>query len=227
MNKIICLLIIAAFANLAAEDVTREQLDLMQQYHLTVPPIIIHPTENRIKVVDKEHGIDVEFLPIGETVELPIKKKPVILPEPTLVGGVVEVDDRNFSAETAQGIVFVDLYANWCGPCRLMSSVVESISHELLNVKFIKVDIEAAPVVKQKVGAYDLPMFALYIDGKISATRLGLTGRTELRQWIEYASNPGKVVQSFTPIREEIYVPQYHRVAKDRVYARGSPKTGW
>lgn len=203
---------VICFSAVASEP-TSEQLELMRQYHLTVPPIILDVygrDKNLVKaeILDNPKHIEIEMLP-GEVVELPLRN-------------VELIDDSNFhKAVSGHGVVFVDFYADWCGPCRSMAAVIENLAHELLTVRFKKVDVDASPVTRQTVGVPLLPTFAVYVDGKLSALRSGAMSQLELRRWIE--SNFSQT----TSYQESVYVPRTDPVVKSRVNARGSCRSGW
>lgn len=211
--------------SVAASEPTAEQLDLMRQYHLTVPPVILDASGHdknlvRAEILDPVYPakhIDVE-LPLAEAVELPLK------PRTTSATEVSTINDSNFATETAEhGVVFVDFYADWCPPCRIMAKEIEALSRELLNVKFKKVDVSTSPQSPKTAGVYSLPAYAVYVDGRLSAVRTGFAGQTELRRWIEISSN----TQMSTQGQESVYVPRITAVSKSRVNARGSFRAGW
>ena len=55
---------------------------------------------------------------------------------------IKQVNSEEFKKEIKDGVVFVDFFANWCGPCKMLSPVVEQLSEDIKDVKFIKVDVD-------------------------------------------------------------------------------------
>ena len=55
---------------------------------------------------------------------------------------VKKVNSNDFKNEIKDGIVFVDFFATWCGPCKMLSPIVDEISEEIKDVKFLKVDVD-------------------------------------------------------------------------------------
>ena len=63
------------------------------------------------------------------------------------------VDNNNFKSEVedSKGFVFVDFYADWCGPCKMMSPIVDELSKET-DVKVVKINVDDSPEIAQKYG---------------------------------------------------------------------------
>jgi thioredoxin 1 len=68
--------------------------------------------------------------------------------------------------ETVQdGIVLIDFWAEWCGPCRQFGPVFERVSEENPDAKFVKVDTESEPDLAARYGVSSIPMLVIYRDG--------------------------------------------------------------
>ena len=65
----------------------------------------------------------------------------------------------------ADGIVLIDFWAEWCGPCRQFGPVFERVSEDNLDAKFVKVDTEAEPELAAQYGVSSIPMLVVYRDG--------------------------------------------------------------
>lgn len=75
------------------------------------------------------------------------------------------VESKDFEAEVKEGVVVVDFYADWCGPCKMLAPVFEELSKEL-PAKFIKIDVDNSQDVAAKFQVASIPTIAILKDGK-------------------------------------------------------------
>lgn len=78
----------------------------------------------------------------------------------------VVADEQDFLTQIGSGTTLVDFYADWCGPCRMLSPVIEKVAAEVKTVKFIKVNVEDMQAVVEKMGISSIPTLILYKNGK-------------------------------------------------------------
>lgn len=91
---------------------------------------------------------------------------PSLFPSP--VNMVLQISStQEFDSTIAQGIVVVDFYATWCGPCRVIAPKVDQLSTQFTSAKFIKVDVDELTDVAQKCKIRAMPTFHVYKDGKV------------------------------------------------------------
>ena len=77
------------------------------------------------------------------------------------------INQNEFDAEVmqAKGLVVVDMYADWCGPCKMMAPVMDSLSEDYDDVKFVKVNVDNNPDLAAKFGVQSIPNFVFIKDG--------------------------------------------------------------
>lgn len=81
---------------------------------------------------------------------------------------MLKVNNQNFEEVVLKSdkLVVVDFFATWCGPCQMLSPVLEEISHELADVTIVKVDVDEAPQLAEKYGVFSIPNVVMIKDGK-------------------------------------------------------------
>jgi thioredoxin 2 len=103
---------------------------------------------------------------------------------------IVDADDATFSevAEAANIPVIVDLWAPWCGPCRMVSPALEQLARDLAGqVKLVKVNVDASPQISRRFGAQAIPTLLVLRRGQVAARQIGAAPLTALRTWVDNA----------------------------------------
>jgi len=98
---------------------------------------------------------------------------------------VKEIKETDFKKEISTGKVLVDCYATWCGPCRMLSPIIDQLSEEINEVNFCKLDVDNAPAVSDEYGIMSIPTLLLFKDGKLSDTVVGLRSKDELEEFLK------------------------------------------
>ena len=77
------------------------------------------------------------------------------------------IDDDHFTAEVLESPapVLVDFTADWCGPCRMMTPVLESLAAERDDLRVVQVDVDADPATAARYGVLSMPTLVLFRDG--------------------------------------------------------------
>ena len=80
-----------------------------------------------------------------------------------------EITDATFEAETKEGLVLVDFWANWCGPCRMQAPILEKLSQELSEdeLKILKMDVDENPETARAFGIMSIPTLLFKKDGQV------------------------------------------------------------
>ena len=95
------------------------------------------------------------------------------------------ITEKNFKEKTAKGVVLVDFFANWCGPCRMMAPILEELSSEIEGASFYKVDVDEDEKLARSFGILSIPTMILFVDGKKVDKHIGLMSKSDLKDMIE------------------------------------------
>ena len=94
------------------------------------------------------------------------------------------VNSNEFTNEIKEGVVFVDFFATWCGPCKMLSPIVDEVSNEIKDVKFIKVDVDTSNDIASKYNIMSIPTLMIFKDGNLIAKQMGLLSKSALIDFI-------------------------------------------
>jgi thioredoxin 1 len=100
---------------------------------------------------------------------------------------VDKVTDATFDQAVlkASGPVVVDFWAEWCGPCRMISPALEEISNSLNGkVKILKLNVDENPATAAKYGVMSIPTLMLFKGGQLASRQVGAAPKQKLEQWI-------------------------------------------
>src|SRR4029450_8206481 len=103
---------------------------------------------------------------------------------------VVDAGDDDFADVVEQSTipVVVDMWAPWCGPCRIVSPALEQLSREFAGkVKLAKVNVDEAPKLSRRFTIQAIPSLLLFQDGEVIARQTGAAPVHTLRSWLERA----------------------------------------
>jgi thioredoxin 2 len=103
---------------------------------------------------------------------------------------IADAGDGDFHevAEQAAVPVVVDLWATWCGPCRMVSPALEQLATERAGqLKLVKVDVDNAPGLSQRFDVKAVPTLLVLRDGEVLARQAGAAPTPALRNWLDRA----------------------------------------
>lgn len=99
----------------------------------------------------------------------------------------VNVSDADFENEVlkADGPVMVDFWAEWCGPCKALSPIVDEVANEVSGkMKVVKINIDENPNAPTKYGVRGIPTLMVFKDGELVDTKVGGMSKTQLNDWL-------------------------------------------
>lgn len=103
---------------------------------------------------------------------------------------IVNAGDDDFAVVAEQSPVpaLIDFWAAWCGPCRMVSPVLDKIARERAGaIKLVKVDVDRAPRLSRRFDIQAIPTLMIIDGGKVVATQTGAAPAEALRSWLDQA----------------------------------------
>ncbi|HEY8545868.1 MAG TPA: thioredoxin [Acidimicrobiales bacterium] len=103
---------------------------------------------------------------------------------------IAEADDESYRAvvERAKVPVLVDLWAPWCGPCKVVSPALEQLARERAGkLKLVKIDVDTSPRISTRFDVRGIPTLMVVVDGRVVDRHVGAAPEAALRQWLETA----------------------------------------
>ena len=99
---------------------------------------------------------------------------------------VNKITEAQFDEEVLKSDVpvLVDFFATWCGPCKMIAPIVEELSNEVDNVKFVSVDVDDAEGLAIRLGISSIPCLILFKNGEEAARNVGAVSKSKLKEFI-------------------------------------------
>ncbi len=92
---------------------------------------------------------------------------------------VSHISKDNFKQEVLdqKGLVLVDFYAEWCGPCKMTEPIIEELSTEMKDIKFVKVNVDENQELASQYSVFSIPTFLIFKDGAVASQFVGAMGK--------------------------------------------------
>ncbi len=101
---------------------------------------------------------------------------------------VSDITDNNFKQEVLEANipVLVDFWAEWCGPCKMLTPIIEELSKELEGkVKIVKINIDNNPDTPSRFGIRSIPTMLLFDKGEKIDSKTGVLPKNTIKEWIQ------------------------------------------
>lgn len=99
---------------------------------------------------------------------------------------ITSTEQWNSSVIRSRVPVFVDFWAEWCGPCRMIGPVLEDLASDYHNnVKFVKVNVDQAAELASRYNVFSIPTLMLFDQGKLVDQKIGAADKESYRRMIE------------------------------------------
>ena len=100
---------------------------------------------------------------------------------------VIKLTTENFEQEVlkSEKTVLVDFYADWCGPCKMMSPVIDEIAEERKDIKVGKLNVDEEMEIAQKFGVMSIPTFIVFKNGEAAAKDMGANPKAAVLEMLK------------------------------------------
>ena len=99
---------------------------------------------------------------------------------------VKTLTDSNFDDEKKSGVVLVDFWAEWCGPCRRLAPTVDALATEFDGRATVgKLNVDENPTIPERYAVRGIPTLLLFKEGELTETIVGLRGKEDIAKLIE------------------------------------------
>ena len=96
------------------------------------------------------------------------------------------VNENNFEEEVLKKEkVLIDFNADWCGPCKMLGPVVETVSNDITDVSFVSVNVDENPNLAKKYGVMSIPCLVVLEKGEEIKRSVGLISRDEIEKLVK------------------------------------------
>ena len=100
---------------------------------------------------------------------------------------VLKVTSANFEEEVLKSdkTVLIDFYADWCGPCKMLSPIIENVANENEDIKVVKIDVDNAQDLAIKYQIYSIPTIVVIKDGKETNRNVGIASKSQILEMVK------------------------------------------
>ena len=100
---------------------------------------------------------------------------------------VLKVTSANFEEEVLNSdkTVLIDFYADWCGPCKMLSPIIENVANENEDIKVVKIDVDNAQDLAIKYQIYSIPTIVVIKNGEETNRNVGIASKSQILEMVK------------------------------------------
>ena len=100
---------------------------------------------------------------------------------------IKHIQENQFQSEVLdnKGLVLVDFYADWCGPCKMLAPILEDVDKELPNLTIVKINVDSAQALSQQYGVMSIPTVYLFDGGMNVGRFVGVKSKEEIIDFVQ------------------------------------------
>ncbi len=97
---------------------------------------------------------------------------------------VIHLNQENFEEVTREGIVLIDFFATWCGPCKMLAPLIDQLAEENPDKKICKIDVDKNPALAERFGVMSIPTLILMKNGTPVEKAVGARSKKALEEFL-------------------------------------------
>ena len=97
---------------------------------------------------------------------------------------IIHGDDNSFKNLINDKVVVVDFFATWCGPCKMLSPVIDELANKYPDISFVKIDVDDCPNISKEYGIMSVPTLLKFENGQLIDKKIGYLNIYEFEKWI-------------------------------------------
>ena len=98
---------------------------------------------------------------------------------------IIESSEKDFENSIKDGVVIVDFYADWCGPCKMLGSILEEVIKENKDLKIVKINVDTNNELASRFNVMSIPTLLLYKNNKFIDKKMGFLTKEMILNWIK------------------------------------------
>ena len=98
---------------------------------------------------------------------------------------IIHANEENFNDLIMKGKVLVDFFATWCGPCKMLTPILEELASDRSDTKIVKVDVDECEGLARQFGVMSIPTLIQFDNGKIVDKKVGFQSKEEISEWLK------------------------------------------
>ena len=104
------------------------------------------------------------------------------------MSNILPVTDESFTTNVidSSGVTVVDFWAEWCGPCKSMTPLLEQLAYDKRDrIKVMKMNVDESLETPSRYGIRGIPTLMVFKDGQVTSTKVGVLSKSQLYRWID------------------------------------------
>jgi len=97
---------------------------------------------------------------------------------------LIHLEKEDFNHIISTDVTVVDFFATWCGPCKMISPIIEKLANDITNVKFVKIDVDKHDELARIYGIMSIPTLIFFKDGKEVKRHVGFINEDKIKEII-------------------------------------------